>query len=161
MAPSANSSSRTTLWIVLGVGGLFVFGLVSLLVLGGYLYVKDQRLLEEAEKDTARLAKRVAACGAPLPESTEAVPKDVPSKPFDSAPGDWAAPAFTCEGGTFTPSRPQLYRFRWLKESDQKGRVIGEGDANFDGKVDTTIESEVDCTSGSCEVITPHVKSHF
>ncbi|MEZ4374265.1 MAG: hypothetical protein R3B07_25825 [Polyangiaceae bacterium] len=158
---NAEPRNRTALWIVLGVGGLLLFGCAFLLVVGGYLYVKDQRLLEQAEKDTAKLAKRVAACGAPLPESTQAVPKEVPAKPFNSGPADWSDPAFTCGGATFTPSQPQLYRFRWQKESDQKGRVIAGGDANFDGNVDTTIESEVDCTSGTCEVITPKVTSHF
>ncbi|MGE3675866.1 MAG: hypothetical protein AB7K71_39725 [Polyangiaceae bacterium] len=161
MTATAQRPNRTWLWVVLGVGGVFGFGVVFLLVLGGYLYVKDQRLLEQVQVDTAKLAKRVAACGAPLPETTQAVPKDVPAKPFNSRPSDWADPAFTCGGSTFTPSQPQLYRFRWLKESDQQGRVIAEGDANFDGKVDTTIESEVDCTSGACDVITPKVTSHF
>lgn len=147
--------------MILGVAGLCVFGLVFLLVLGGYLYVKDQRLLEQAQADSVRLAERVASCGAPLPESTEAVPKDVPSKPFDSSPGDWAAPAFTCGGARFVPTRPQVYRFRWQKESDLKGRIIADADADFDGRSDTTVESEVDCTSGACDVMTPKVTSHF
>ncbi len=158
---SPPKASKAFLWVVLGVAGVILFGALFLVVLGGYLYLKDERLREDAQADALELAKLVAACGVPLPESTGPVPAEVPKKPYHGTPVDWSQPAFTCTAARFSPHQPQLYRFRWVRDSENSGRVVADSDADFDGEADTTIEVRVQCAAGSCRARSPSVTSQF
>ncbi|MCA9628065.1 MAG: hypothetical protein KC766_10375 [Myxococcales bacterium] len=165
-AQDANASPkptrRTALWVALGIGGGVLFLLLFFAVLGGYLYIKDQRMVDQAQAHAVMMADRIGECGAPLPMSSQPVPSEVPRKrPYYSKKAEWAQPAFNCSGRSFSITGPQHYRFRWIRESETTGKVVADGDANFDGTPDTSIEVRVQCESGKCADQPPKVTSHL
>jgi len=103
-------------------------------------------LVAEGRVEVNELARGVAACGAPLPPSTEPVPASIASIGRDGyrAPaGAWGAPAFTC--ARFAPTGALHFQFRWERETDATGRAVGVADLDGDGAPDREITVHVGC----------------
>lgn len=124
-------------------------------------FVRRQRV--DARRDEARssamlIAQGVARCATPrgsLPPSSPAVPADralVSGHPYTSKPEDWVDHAFRC--ASFSPERPQWFRYQFLRLNDAAGIVRAEADFDGDGAVDTWIEVDVVCGASGCRAAT-------
>jgi hypothetical protein len=104
----------------------------------------------EATVAVTELAWGVALCAeraGALPAGTTKVPVDlakVRGMAYQSAPEDWATPAFECAG--FHMLRPQRFRYEWTKLSETEGRVGADADFDGDDVVDHAVELHVRCT---------------
>jgi len=139
-----------------------LLGVFSALAIYGVRKYLVNAKMGEGQVNVTALAKGIARCGGEtdpttnkprgLPETSLAVPAtlgEIKGMKYQSAPGEWSDPAYSCAG--FRMLGPQYFQYRWEKRSQTTGAAVAIGDLNGDGAADGAFEQPVSCTaSGSC-----------
>lgn len=144
---------------------LFVFG-VAIAVLASGCCGATSRYVEASKKAEGKngvgtMARGAVKCaetsGGKLPATSAMVPPSlaqVSGKKYQSSPTEWQDPAFKCMG--FSMMEPQYFQYQWVLKTPKTGTAKAVADLNGDGKPDSTIELDIDCTS-AC-VVSPTMR---
>jgi hypothetical protein len=160
-APSKMSGGKMLLIVLAIIAGLSVpvIGIVAALGIYGTKKYLTNAKMAEGRTNVVSLAKGIVACARQvdpatgkargLPGTSLAVPAtlaEVKGVKYQSAPGEWGDPAFTCAG--FKMFGPQYFQYRWEQRSESSGAALAIADLDGDGSADGSLEQPVNCSAG-------------
>ena len=143
-------------WVAVAVGGLFVLMSIAapLAIYGVRKYMVNAKRAE-AVAALATWSDGMVRCGesSKLPPSSAPVPASLASisaRKYQSAPGEWNEPAYTCAG--FKMVAPQYFQYSWELSSASAGTLHARGDLNGDGAADAdaSLDVQISCSAGKC-----------